>query len=97
MYIYVNEDSLIVFAAYPSQSPVSCDGEVRSNLPAGTLYLKKTCEKVDAGGSYLFWPLKKLGHENLGSEEKGGSQVYAHIVITGIFLMLQYGTNGETI
>ena len=61
MYIYVNEDFLIVFAAYPSQSPVSCDGEVRSNLPAGTLYLKKTCEKVDAGGSYLFLAPEKVG------------------------------------
>ena len=48
-------------------------------------------------GHIFFWPLKKLGHEKLGSEEKGGSQVYAHIVITGIFLMLQYGTNGKTI
>lgn len=61
MYIYVNEDFLIVFAAYPSQSPVSCDGEVRSNLLAGTLYLKKTGEKVDAGGSYLFLAPEKVG------------------------------------
>ena len=38
----------------------------------------------------FFWPLKKLGHEKLGSEEKRGSQVYAHINIRGIFLMLQY-------
>jgi len=26
-----------------------------------------------------------LVHEKLGSEEKGGSQVSAHIIITGIF------------
>lgn len=36
-------------------------------------------------GHIFFWPLKKLGHEKLGSEEKGGSQDYAHIIITGIF------------
>ena len=36
-------------------------------------------------GHIFFWPLKKLGHEKLGSEEKGGSQDYARIIITGIF------------
>ena len=44
-------------------------------------------------GHIFFWPLKKLGHEKLGSEEKGGSQVNAQI-ITGIFLMLQGGITG---
>ena len=83
MYIYVNEDFLIVFAAYLSQSPVSCDGEVRSNLPAGTLYLKKTCEKVDAGGSYLFLAPEKSfqmitvwGYDILTRCQKCRSSVY---------------------
>ena len=58
-----------------------CDGEVGSSVP-GTLYLKKSCEKVEGEG-HFFWPLKKL--EKLGSEGKGGSQVYAHIIITGVF------------
>jgi len=60
---------------------VLCDGEVGSNVP-GTLYLKKSCEKVEGEG-HCFWPLKKL--EKLGSVGKGGSQVYAHIIITGVF------------
>ena len=61
IYIHVKENFITVFAAYRSESPVSCDGEVRSNLPAGRLYLKKTLEKVDGGGSYLFLAPEKVG------------------------------------
>ena len=34
-----------LFAAYQSESPLSCNEDVTNNLP-GTLYLKKTFEKV---------------------------------------------------
>lgn len=36
---------------------MSCDEEVGSNVP-GTLYLKKSCEKVEGGGSFFLAPEK---------------------------------------